>query len=231
MEGEVDFIAAVNILKINQKIEIWLENKPEEHYSSRIEEIHPDQLSIAMPMSKGTPVLMPRGSNIWGKVIVNEAVYCFVSTVIDRKVQPLPIWILSMPTEVKKVQLRAFVRVVARLAVRIKPFPPQESLEQNCTPFIEQPEFQCVTKDISGGGIQIVSQIPFSTGTAVAINLALPDSSVIAAIGEVVRIQQLETDKHTFWIAIKFTDIIEKERSKLIKYIFKIQLERRQKGF
>ncbi|MDF2928641.1 MAG: hypothetical protein K0Q75_879, partial [Anaerospora sp.] len=33
-----------------------------------------------------------------------------------------------------------------------------------------------------------------------------------------------------FWVGIKFLEVQERDRSKLIKYIFKKQLEQRQKG-
>jgi len=50
------------------------------------------------------------------------------------------------------------------------------------------------------------------------------------AVGEVVRVDRPQYERNIYWIAFKFIGLHERERSMIVKYIFKKQLERRQKG-
>lgn len=209
---------------------MWLLEKPEEHYGSRIEEVNSDNLVIAMPMSKGYPVMLPRGDNFVAKLIFEGIVYQFMCTLLSKKVHPLPLWVVSLPFDIKKVQLRSFVRIASSLPVKLKIVLPETGNPVNAGEVTENPEYSLATKDISGGGIQVVSKYALKPGAKVEVNMDIPGSGAITSMGEVVRLQQPQPDNPVFWVGIKFTDIQEKDRSKIIKYIFKKQLEQRQKG-
>ena len=215
------------LLQPNQRLEIMLLDGSTEVYQSRLEEVHKTELVVAMPMSKGYPVLLYEGSKFIGNLLFPGGKYVFTSFFLGKALDPLPVWKISLPQNIHKVQQRSFVRVAARISVRLtytekKGEPPRDELIDH--------SLILDSKDISGGGIQIIAKMPLQIGDDVSISLDLPGSDGIAAMGEVVRIQQAETEKPIFLIGIKFTDILEKERSSLIKYIFKLQLERRQKG-
>jgi len=194
-------------------------NNHVQHYTSRIEEIIHDYMIIATPIEKGRLIFLERGSLFTGKIFT---VYAFKSTFVDKKIEPLPIWIVAMPFEIQKNQQRSFVRFDISLPVLIEyPF----SAEQD-----EIVSLAMTTKDLSGGGLQVIYNTKLPVGKKVKLILQLPDSDCLEVDGEVLRILQPQDDRNLFWIGIKFLNIPELDRDKISKFIFKKQLEQRQKG-
>lgn len=202
-------------------MEIMIEQNPTEQYQSRIEDISSSSMTIAMPMSKGYPVYLNRGGYFYGKVIVNGLVYKFKSTLIEKRVHPLPIWIVSLPTEIKKIQQRSFVRIDSMLPIRFRTF----GSTQDDTPLVS-----VMTKDISGGGLRFIYKYSLKLGTRLQLLIDIPDSGVVETLGEVMRVDKLDDERDIYGIGIKFLNMPESLRSKIIKFIFKKQLEYRQKG-
>lgn len=211
-------------------MEIRISQYPDEYYTSRVEEINSDNLVLAMPMTKGYPVMLPIGSSFTGKVIVDGVVYQFNSFLISKKVHPLPVWVVSIPSELKKIQLRSFVRISVQLPVKVSVINTKEQTVEEAALQSDNPPLSLYTKDISGGGVQIVTKQSIPVGTMLQLLLDVPSCGSIPVVGEVVRIEQPQPDTYIYWLGVKFLNIQEKDRSKLIQYIFKKQLEQRQKG-
>lgn len=197
-------------------------DKQAEVYHSRIEDISENRMIIAMPMRKGYPVNIGRDGQIFGRIITDGAVYRFKSFIIDKKIYPLPVWVVSPPSDIKKVQQRAFVRVEIMLPISLEFLNAEEG---------EPQVLKVITKDISGGGLRIVSKQPLKFGARANLCIELSDTGpAVKAVGEIVRIEQPQAETPVYWIGIKFLHITEADRSKIIKFIFKKQLEFRQKG-
>lgn len=212
-----------HIFKINQRVEVALSKDYNvQHYTSRIEERLPDRLVLAMPMSKGYPVLLESNREFYGKVFTDTGVYWFRSVYYNKRMQPLPVWIVSLPYDIKKIQQRAFVRFDVALPA---------SISFMLSPDQEEPTtIKTVTKDLSGGGVQVVSEMPLHLGTKLQVEVEVPEHGLVQAVGEVIRVFRPVSDRKLFWLAVKFTDIQENARDKIIRFIFKKQLEQRQKG-
>jgi c-di-GMP-binding flagellar brake protein YcgR len=208
-----------HILKVNQRLEIMLTSAPGEKFTSRIEEINPDNLIIAMPMAKGHPILLHNGSEFFVRLVVHSAAYQFSCIFLDKRIQPIPVWIASLPRNIKRIQQRAFVRIDTALPVH------WQSLSSE-----EAPIIRSITKDISGGGVRLVSKKPIPLGEKLNISIQLADIGPLELICEVVRVEQPKSDVPIFWIGTKFLDLAENTRNKIIKFIFRKQLEERQKG-
>ena len=193
-----------------------------EQYRSRIEDITADTMSIAMPMSKGYPVLLQRGELFFGRVVSNSVAYEFTSTLVARQMYPLPIWIVAKPYNIKKIQQRSFVRIELSLPVQVTRLVDDQSEEE--------PTIEAVTKDISGGGVQIATTHQWELGTKLLVTVHYPEIGPITFKSEVVRIQQPQPDRVLFWVGVKFLEVNEKDRGNIIKFIFKKQLEQRRKG-
>ncbi len=221
-----------DVFKVNQRMEIWLWAKPEEQFSSRIEDIDSESMSIAMPMVKNFPVVMPVGDNLSGRVFTNNGIFQFNSSLIAKKAHPLPIWIINLPFDVKKVQLRAFVRVSVSLMIKIKIMESEiigsDSVEN--TEDSECATYKAMTNDLSGGGIKITFNRGLKEGTRVELSFELERGEVINALGEIVRTEKVGEGNDRYWLAIKFTDILESDRNKIVKFVFKKQVELRKKG-
>ncbi len=212
------------IFKVNQRIEIIVPGRDglAEQYRSRIEDVTTENMTIAMPMSKGLPVLMRRGEIFFGRTVINSLAFEFTSVLLAKQINPLPIWIVAVPYNIKKIQQRAFVRLDVALPVQIA------KMEDGQV--IDEPVINAVTKDISGGGIQIATTNEWKIGTNLLVTVNYPDIGPITLNGEVVRVQQPQPDRVLFWVGIKFLEIGERDRGNIIKFIFKKQLEQRRKG-
>ena len=203
----------------NQRLEVIIYNKEVERFPSRVEGIMPTKLHIAMPMRKSVPVLLQPGTKFTARFIANDACWQFSSSFIDKMIVPLPIWIVTAPTEFEKIQLRSYVRIAVSMPATITIIEDKgESLP-----------FNIKTKDLSGGGVQLVSEKKVPVGTTINLVLNLPEMDLVKIKGEVVRADK-PNGVDIYWLAVKFIEISEKDREKIIKYIFKLQIERRQKG-
>lgn len=177
---------------------------------------------IAMPMSKGYPVLIQCGQNFIAKLVSDGKVYQFSSTLLHKVAYPLPVWEISLPKEWTKIQQRAFVRIHTTIPTKLKIFDPT-SLQ------FSEP-ISVLSRDLSGGGMQIVNKNSLEQGTKVQVEIELPESGTLTFNGQVVRSDQPQMNHSIYWVGIKFQDMSERERSKIIRYIFRKQLENRQKG-
>lgn len=220
-------IISNNIFKINQRLLIALSNKPDSiQYHSRIEDITDTHMIIAMPMSKGYPVLLWTDSCFYGRALADDAVYAFTSTFINKSITPFPIWVVSLPRDVRRIQQRDFVRFNVVLPVEMTILPDEGSSEET------EPMTELVsTKDISGGGIQLIVKEPLPHGTRLQLSFELPEFGSIQVAGKVVRVDQSPADRQVYWLGVRFVDVHDSVSNKIIKFIFKKQLEQRQKGF
>ncbi len=190
-----------------------------ERHPSRVEEIGKDYCLIAMPMAKSVPIILLQGTRFNGRVVVDGMVWQFTSEFLDKRIHPIPVWVISRPFDIKKIQLRAFVRIDTVLPVELQVLSEDGS----------QPVFAASTSDISGGGLRAVSKQQLQVGTNLKVSLDLPGTGVVQGAGVIVR-EELLPDRVLYAAGIKFTELAEKDRDKIIKYIFRKQLERRQKG-
>ena len=173
---------------------------------------------IAMPMKKNYPVFLEKGTEFYGKVFDGGGAYTFKSRFVDKKLHPLPIWIVTMPSDVEKTQQRSFVRLDILLPVVLEyPFNNEVVL------------IKAMTRDLSAGGLQVICDRRIKVGKQLKLSLDCPDYGVFEIDGEVIRNSRPQEDRRLYWISIKFVGIQETIRDKISKFIFKKQLEQRQK--
>ncbi|MCX7779289.1 MAG: PilZ domain-containing protein [Negativicutes bacterium] len=220
---------ALKLLKPNQKLEIMIaRNGFVETYKSRVEEIAATGMVLAMPMRQGYPIILSSGELFQGKFILDGTAYQFDCRYLEKKQRPLPVWLTSLPMNISKIQQRNFVRIDAVLdATLLIP----EDTDARAASDNDSVQIKTITKDISGGGALVILKHPLPPGRLLSLSLTIPDAGVISAKSEVVRSEQPKSDQEVYWVALKFLDISEKQRSLIIKHIFKLQLERRKKGF
>jgi len=187
-------------------------------YSSIIEELTDEHMYLAMPMDKGVPVLLLPGTVVRGRLIVNSTVWEFTGKYIDKVAMPLPMWIIEKPTELRKVQLRNHVRLKTMLTIKIKLIDDEGN---------EDGPLEVTTKDISGGGVCIITRQELLPNTKLTIAIDLPDFGYIETGGVVLRGAKLP-DLDVYWNAVKFSDIKERDRELIIKYIFKRLTQQRR---
>lgn len=209
----------ISDFSVNQRFDIMLLRDPRsERFPSRVEAIGEDRMEFAMPISKGVPILLCPGDAFCGRVVVDGTVWMFTSTFLDKRFLPVAVWIATPPADFERVQLRSFVRLDTALAATLD------------VVGSSRPPLRAITKNIGGGGAKLVVKQPLDKGALVELAVELPDNGSLRSRGEVVRVEHDE--KGNFYaVAVKFVEIPERERDKIIKYIFRRQLARRQSGF
>ncbi|MGI5901199.1 MAG: flagellar brake protein [Desulfitobacteriia bacterium] len=187
-------------------------------YSTKIEELGKKIILIGVPFCEGQFIPLREGTSI--ELFFNDDVcaYSFTSQVIKRISYPIPTLIIEYPQKIKKIQRRQHVRV----------------------PVVEEIEYQVVEKedlgpvkrgyilDLSGGGLLLKASEDLSPNTILLLNINIPGTE-IEIPGTVIRSEKEESDK-TYKIAIRFHEISERVRDKIIGYLFDIQRQMRQKG-
>lgn len=213
------------LIKINQLVHVDIEdNEGNVHkYHSRVENLGEDEIALASPIRKRTPVYVPAGTVLsvcfWDKI----SIYSFQTVGRSSVDRGMPMLLVKYPYKVEKVQKREYVRVQANLSILLSYKDPEG----------EYKELWCQTRDISGGGIMLATTKPVSLTNGYQVRLAFQlEMNTIYLAGQVVR-NDLEEDADGLEksiLGVKFTNVSEKDRQHIIKYVFNRQIELRRKG-
>jgi len=209
-----------NTFQPYQKIEIIYEGPTgleKMNYYSRIEEMSDDSLSIAVPYNHGL-YLVPRvGAEFKAMVITEKGLYAFETKLLEYISAPVPQWVIPMPAMINKIQRRSFVRLNTSIYVTIGA--PDDTMTRKSR----------LTKNISGGGLQLLSDMPIAVGENMTITFPINDITVEAE-GTVVHTIPPTSPNDNFRMGVQFVRIEEKAREALVKYIFQKEVELKRKG-
>lgn len=219
-------------MQINQRLDIFLDNQQEtEGYPSRIEGISDKQLQLAMPMAKSIPIILLPGTKFYCRFVSKDAVWEFTSKYIDKDNKTIPLWIVERPKVVENIQQRAFVRMQITLPMCVHLLTQEGQIDMNSDDIPGTAVIDVTTKNIGGGGVLFVTKKPLPLNEKIKMQLDLHQDNSLETIGEVIRlVPSSDPNLKIYFVAAKFLDISEKDRDKIIKYIFKKQIERKQKG-
>jgi len=167
--------------------------------------------------------MLQQGDIFFGRTVINHTAFEFTSSLLNRQIKPLPVWTVALPYNIKKIQQRAFVRIDVAILVQIRVI--------NADEMIDDTIINASTKDISGGGVQIITGHKWTIGTKLLVTIHYPQIGALTLKCEVVRVVQPQYERAMFWVGIRFLEITEKDRGNIIKFIFKKQLEQRRKGW
>ncbi|WP_112181196.1 MULTISPECIES: flagellar brake protein [Paraliobacillus] len=216
------------MIKIGTTLTLEAENEDGEthRYRCKVVEMKGSTIYIDYPINEqsGRTSIFPKGTIFQANFIGNDqSIYQFDTEIKGKKTANLPMLLLHFPKDdLKRIQRREYVRVLTTLDVSI------HHANQ-----IDQP-FTTITYDISGGGLAIIlpSNHAVEPGKTVYMWLVLPMQSgetiYVTAEAEAIRTyQKKESDRQL--LSMKFTNINEKDRQKIIRYCFEIQLRERRK--
>lgn len=214
--------------KINQKVSLRvLDGAWKGLYSTYVEGMDQQTFTVAHPMFGGANVPLHVGEELEVEYIDGGERLHFPTKVLGHFTQVVPILSLAMPApgSIRRYQQRDFVRLDANL-------PLQYAVRSN-EPAAEGQEaekrFQRGrTMDISGGGAQIVVAEVLPVGTRLELVLQLPDGE-LRLEAEVVRLAQPPAPREA-WLGVRFVNLDERERQRIVRFIFSEQRSRRQKG-
>lgn len=216
---------------------IWLcpyttsQEKSKLVYKSRVADIQDNIIIIELPINEDHP------SGISAYVVGSKwqcwymggdgSRYDFQTEILGKRRENIPLLELKPPQkgQVTRTQRRHFVRVPTHIEIAVK------TVDR-----IRNYHFLTRTIDLSGGGLAFSCSDKYvlREKDVLKIWLALPSRShkVVHAyaVGEIIRVKPPEQKGENQWVSIKFTQIHETDRAKIIRACFERQLELRDKG-
>lgn len=212
--------------QVGQLIQVKRDFTEAKWYPSRVEDVSNTYISIAAPLEGGVVVPFSSGSKVRVQFEQPDALYSFVSTVVFRRsVETLRIYDLALPDEVSRSQRRQLFRLSLVLPVEYAiTFLPEENL--TIVPGIYE---KAIIRDISGGGVRLVTDLQLPKSTKMNIKLLLEESD-LTLTGEIVNIhEQGDQEKERYSYGVKFVDLDYNTQDQIVSFIFEEQRRRRRR--
>ncbi|MCL2766087.1 MAG: flagellar brake domain-containing protein [Peptococcaceae bacterium] len=210
-----------DIITLKQKIEVSLSEHDDEWYASSVQDIKKDEFYITIPIKETKNLLLFNNEVVDIYFIEGEARYHFTTKVIRKIKENIPMYVLKMPVEYERVQLREFFRVPLSIPVNYA------VLTKNK----EQWEFaQSYSLDFSAGGIRLFSKKGLSRGDRLVLEFTLPfksTSEYFRVLGVVVRVWDAEDSKKN-QVAVRFTSVNQGQVDKITRYLFSVMMKDRR---
>ncbi|EGO65471.1 flagellar brake protein [Acetonema longum] len=202
-------------LKINQGLEIYLDpDMTGDKYLSQIAAAMPEFIILTLPVRGREPILLQPESRIYCRVVMDDVPYVFSSWVLAND-ETRRLTHIAAPESFIKHQMRQFVRVETCLPVAVE----EPESKQDFPGYIIQ--------NISGGGTGLLGHQALALNETYYLTFDLPDAGQMRILARVLRSSGDETNRVK--IGLEFVGLSETNRNKIMKYIFKIQAERRRK--
>jgi c-di-GMP-binding flagellar brake protein YcgR len=214
--------------KVNQILHIQInsidEEEAKQEYKSRIADVTGQHISMEIPINEKTGRLkrLYIGDEMSVYFITDGGVKNYFTTSVTGFIEDVIRLVQIKKPEldaITKVQRRNFLRVPAELEMAVK--------------YSEQLQFIAMTDDVGGGGISFLCDgyIPLQSQQIVSCwllaNYKNGQIEHIPFKGEMVRIKTLETGKQQ--VMMRFAEISDRDRQKIIRYCFERQLDFRKK--
>lgn len=212
------------LLEIGDNIEIEIDNGESflRMKSEIISVINDCRVSLAMPIYQGRiyPVSVGGRFNIvFNKK--NMGQFYFTAEVVKRmQKENLKLLVIEKKSDIRHFQRRDFFRLSILLNVNLEVIENGASVKT----------ISAISKDISGGGIRLITKEKLPKHTVVKCNIILDDGIVVEPFGKVIRCEPQPDSMIKYDVGVCFTAIDEKLRSQIISFIFKNQRKLRKKG-
>ena len=216
--------------KIYEGMSIELEVSEGEYqgkYRTKIEEIGENIISIGVPLVEGQFIPLREGTELQVIFTDESAAYAFSSTIVKRIASPIPTFFIEVPQKIRKIQRRQFVRIPVFQELSYRIVDEERFAEKGDGQEGDGEEKKGFAQDLSGGGLLLKFSEELPPKTKIKIKMLIDTAQLeIPAIA----IRSVKEDDKVYLVSVAFTDISEKTRDKIIKYIFSIQREMLRKG-
>ncbi|MDK2896281.1 MAG: hypothetical protein PWP04_401 [Candidatus Atribacteria bacterium] len=207
------------VFQTNRKISLGIQRKSENgqaeirYYPSRIEGVNQKEVLIAAPQERGELVPVAVAEEIEVYVVGERETFYFQTRVKDRlRKDNLAFLVLELPIKVIRRQRRNFVRLDLCLPVVVKK---------------EGNAFSGATKDLSGGGMLVsFDALPETLEVGDTVWFSLEIETLSRIMGKARAVRKESPTEYAF----QFTNIASSDRERIIKLIFRKQIEMRRKG-
>lgn len=210
-----------NLLRINTNIKVTRAAGEEDWYSSTVQDIGTGTLSIAVPTQGPNPLVLGRGEKVRVTFVNQMSRYEFTTTVVGWRHDNIPLYELLIPSELKRIQLREFVRVPVMMDVDYA----VDAGEG------ERPSYKkCTALDISGGGMRLLTKKEIPAGTGLFLRFVLPlktGPETMELKGKVVR-SWSDPETKNYQCGVQFLGISRRQQDLIVRFVlFKLSEQRR----
>ncbi len=216
----------LDLLKVGDKIELLRIDSlnDETLYPSQILDIIDEHiLIISGPIYKSRLVYVRRNEKVRIICVVEDrGKYQFDAEVLNAKYEGVYKLKIRRISQITKHQLRKYFRLDISIPVT-KYFTIMEDDEE------KDLEEKCRTKDISGGGMKLYTNYKHKVGDMITCEFKV-DEHLITTKAKIVRVERVDTFEFDFALGIEFVDLEERDRDRIIKFLFSKQRELIEKG-
>lgn len=220
-KGEVgagDTVRIGEVLKMTAPTRIRLKDY-RAFYSTRVEDAGEQELVVAAPMRCGNVVPVRKGTQLVMGVPKEDALYGFYAEVVDRKGGDEPMLVVRRTSSTRRIQRRKFVRIDVSVPVTVRVLGGKG-----------QPRPQVVgEQNLSAGGMLLVLGQKLERSSRVKLDMELPDGP-LSCHGEVMRVLRTGGQEAQYETGIEFRGLDEKTKHRVVRYVYRRQVERRRLG-
>lgn len=200
-------------LQMNQNVHVTNSESRESWYLSSVQDITDRELLISIPTKGTNPLVLKKDEHIIVSFVSDASRYEFSTIVLGWRYDNIPMYVLTLPAEYKRVQLRQFVRITTLLDVYCAEMPESG----------KHPVFmKCSSLDISGGGIRLLHKKNFKVDTKLLLKILIPlnkEPEYLDVNGIVVR-SLPEENLNLYKVAVQFTGISRSQQDLIVRYTF-----------
>ena len=202
-------------IKIGTKLEVLYEN---EYYKSDVQDITSEYIAISLPVNENGYATPSIGRNIEVILYNDSCIYKFISKVIKRTFEDIPMIYITISEEYKRIQRRKYVRVSYVNYIKYMEVD-EEFNPDKASKDISKDMTKCILLDLSGGGCKIKTVSKVEEGFTLGMIIPVEGEEIVAK-GTVLRC--IKDEDGMYEIGIKFLNMRERIREKIISYTFKI---------
>lgn len=192
-------------------------------FEAVVRSVSENAIRVSMPKRNAETLRVEPGTAITLFTSLHGQVYQFATTVRLLETVPLEGLILDPPREAVRHDRRGYYRLVTRIEPRYV-----------TTMTHDQPETvlrENVILDLSGGGLQMQTLGPVEAGHRLHLVFALEgDPLEVEAFADVLSARQPERGRRHVTVHGKFIDMPRAEAERIVRYVYRQQVELRKKG-
>ncbi|MBS4021272.1 MAG: PilZ domain-containing protein [Dethiobacter sp.] len=213
---------------INQNLQIAVAGD-DFFYKTIIHDLSENIIYVTVPTFKGSPFMPQKGEMVDGIFFEGSAMFFFTTAVLGLRAENgFYLLMLQKPLSLTRKQRRNYYRHPAVLDIEFQLVIDAKDKENNSLPV---PWCKAKTLDIGGGGIKFTCDTRLDRGTALKLKIFIGEKSdkepvIVTAGGKVVRVVPSPVKAGSYNYGLSFTAIEEKQRDRIINYIFNLSRKR-----
>lgn len=218
---------SINVnFNVNLKCEILINDKV---YKSIIQEATKDYIAISIPVCGSEYAPLNKDEKVTAVYYDENNLYGFNTDVIGRKKDRIPMILLAIPENIKKIQRRRFFRVSLIKDVSYLKVNKNISDSELSRLTMDSKDFKkALMLDLSGGGLKIKTSEKIEVGDSLIIKIPLKKEDIFI-LSSCIRAFK-DMDSNLYVSGFYFLNIDDKTQDKVVAYVFQVMREQMKKS-